>query len=308
MTTVTLISPDDFDVVADRVLAGLADDASRQPMVSATADRAELEGALESAAANTWVARRDGSIVGHLSGVRLDAPEYGSGAWVSPDGVSADDLDALADLYAVAGAAWIADGAVEHYVWILDDTARTSPWFELGFARMHQRGVRRLDGAARAPLAPGVRVRVGGPGDLDAAVALSAALDRAQALGPSFSRVAPGDDRAELAEALDDPDVTHYLAERDGAPVAQCMTFPLPDRRGSHPGTVHLSAVSVAEGERGVGLGRGLVEHVLARESAEGFEYAETNWRVTNRGAARFWVARGFSPTYVRLHRTIGAG
>ena len=66
--------------------------------------------------------------------------------------------------------------------------------------------------------------------------------------------------------------------------------------------------MSVAEGERGRGLGAAMVDHALAAARAAGFAYAETNWRVTNRGAARFWVARGFTPTYVRLHRTIGAG
>jgi hypothetical protein len=34
----------------------------------------------------------------------------------------------------------------------------------------------------------------------------------------------------------------------------------------------------------------------------------ETNWRVTNRRAANFWLRYGFRPTYVRLHRTIGSG
>ncbi|HEV2427638.1 MAG TPA: GNAT family N-acetyltransferase [Acidimicrobiales bacterium] len=308
MTTVAPIAAEDVGDVADRVVAALRADSTRQPLVSGGVDRAEVVGALASVAAHTWVARRDGAVAGHLSGARLDAPEYGSGAWVSPDGVSFDDADVLADLYAAAGAAWIAEGALEHYVWALDDASRTAPWFELGFARMHQRGVRRLTGGTPLDAPAGVRIRVGGPSDLDAAVALSAALDRAQALGPSFSRVAPGDDRADLAEALEDPEVTHYLAERDGVPVAQCLTFPLPDRRGSHPHTVHLSAVSVADGERGAGLGTALVELVLGRAAAAGFAFAETNWRVTNRGAARFWVARGFAPTYVRLHRTIGAG
>jgi len=31
-----------------------------------------------------------------------------------------------------------------------------------------------------------------------------------------------------------------------------------------------------------------------------------TNWRVTNLLASRFWPARGFRPSYVRLHRAPG--
>ncbi len=308
MTVVGLLTPADADDVADRVRRALADDAALQPMVSADADREGLLDSLAAAAPHTWVARRLGAVVGHLSGARLDSAAYGRGVWVPPDGASYDDADVLADLYAAAGEAWVGDGALEHYAWVLDTGARTAPWMELGFARMHQRGVRPVGDPRPARLADGLALRVGGPDDLDAAVELSAALDRAQALGPSFSRVEGGDDRADLAEALADPEVTHFLVERDGAPVAQCLTFALPHRRGAFPATVHLSAVSVAEGERGRGLGAALVDHALAAARAAGFAYAETNWRVTNRAAARFWVARGFTPTYVRLHRTIGAG
>jgi hypothetical protein len=41
-----------------------------------------------------------------------------------------------------------------------------------------------------------------------------------------------------------------------------------------------------------------------ARQS--GFEYASTNWRVTNHRAARYWRDYGFATTYVRLHRHLG--
>lgn len=308
MTVVRLLSPADADDVAERVRRALSADAALQPMVCADADRDELLDSLAAAAPHTWVARRDGALAGHLSGALLDSAVYGRGVWVPPDGASYDDADVLADLYATAGGAWVADGALEHYAWVLDAGERTAAWMELGFARMHQRGVRRIGDPRPAPLGAGLTIRVGGPADLGAAVELSAALDRAQAAGPSFSRVEGGDDRADLAEALADPEVSHFLVERHGAPVAQCLTFPLPHRRGAFPATVHLSAVSVAEGERGRGLGASMVDHALAAARAGGFAYAETNWRVTNRGAARFWVARGFTPTYVRLHRTIGAG
>jgi ribosomal protein S18 acetylase RimI-like enzyme len=88
--------------------------------------------------------------------------------------------------------------------------------------------------------------------------------------------------------------------------VAQCITFPLPTRRGSFDATLHVSAVAVRETHRGRGVGTALVDLALDRARQKGFEYAETNWRVTNRPAARFWTDYGFEPTYVRLHRTVG--
>jgi hypothetical protein len=30
-----------------------------------------------------------------------------------------------------------------------------------------------------------------------------------------------------------------------------------------------------------------------------------TDWRVTNLLSSRFWAARGFRPTFVRLHRAV---
>ena len=71
---------------------------------------------------------------------------------------------------------------------------------------------------------------------------------------------------------------------------------------------MHLSAVSVRPGHEHRGVARALVDHALSDATEAGFDYAETNWRVTNRRAAQFWLRYGFVPTYVRLHRTIGSG
>jgi hypothetical protein len=51
-----------------------------------------------------------------------------------------------------------------------------------------------------------------------------------------------------------------------------------------------------------------MVDAALRNARNAGFEYVETNWRVTNRRARNYWVGYGFESTYVRLHRTIGNG
>ncbi len=51
-----------------------------------------------------------------------------------------------------------------------------------------------------------------------------------------------------------------------------------------------------------------MVDAALRDALNAGFEFVETNWRVTNRRARNFWLDYGFAPTYVRLHRTIGLG
>jgi len=248
-------------------------------------------------------------VVGHLYGALLESAAYGRGIWIGPDGVSFDDTDVLSDLYAVAGRAWIDQGAHEHYVWVLDDISATQPWYELGFARMHARGVLALDGVARVELPSGYAMRRATLEDLDTAVSLVEELDRAQEEGPSFSvDLDSSSQRDELAETLSDPEVRCYFAQFNGDVVGQCITYPLPERRGSFDETLHLSAVVVRDAHRRHGVARALVDAALNDARDEGFLYCETNWRVTNRRAQRYWMSYGFRPTYVRLHRTIGAG
>ena len=115
------------------------------------------------------------------------------------------------------------------------------------------------------------RVRLGGSHDLEWALDLGAEIDRAQAEGPSFSLDVGGDERAELAETLEDPEVRYFLVELGGRPVAQCITFPLPSRRGSFAATLHLSAAAVRQAHRGRGVGTALVDAALERARQYGF-------------------------------------
>jgi ribosomal protein S18 acetylase RimI-like enzyme len=285
------------------------DDAVIQPLVNPVIDTALLALSLREASEQTWVAEQDSGIVGHLYGALLNNETYGNGVWIGPDGASFTNTDVLSDLYSVAGARWIEHGALEHYVWTLDDAAMTQPWYELGFARMHMRGVLALDAPRRHALPEGYRVRRGGVDDLDIAVALDDELDAVQMVGPSFSiGLSHVGKRDDLLETLDDPEVHHYVVENDDGAIAQCITFPLPSRRGSFADTLHLSAVTVHADHRHLGIGTAMVDVALTNAFDAGFRYVETNWRVTNRRARNYWLAYGFTPTYVRLHRTIGTG
>ena len=290
-----------------RIQRRLELDATLRPLINPTVDVDLLSHSLGGAAQQTWVCERDGEIVGHLYGTLLDDADYGSGVWVGPDAASFDDAEVLASLYAHAGATWLQAGATEHFIWTVDDVASNEPWMELGFARMHRRGVMQLVGPRHHALPLGYEVRRGTSDDLDAALALDATLDEAQAQGPSFLLSAHrSTSREEMIETLSDPDVHHYVVVHHGRCVAQCITFALPPRRGSFDRTLHLSAVSVASGHRGRGIATTMVDTALNDALDAGFEYVETNWRVTNRVAQRHWLGYGFTPTYGRLHRTVG--
>ena len=308
MTTVRPLRPGDVDEVVARIERRLKADAAFQPLINPAFSPELLANALRHATGTTWVAEDDGRIVGHLYGALLEDETYGRGVWVGPDGASFNDVDVLGDLYETAGAAWIDSGALEHYVWTLDDDAMTAGWHEMGFARMHRRGVAALPRPLSHRLPDGYALRRGGVDDFELAVALDDELDAAQRLGPSFSFGASASSSEDLAETLADPETHHYVVERRGVAVAQCISFALLTRRGSFDNSLHLSAVTVRPEHRHRGVATAMVDRALADAVDAGFTHAETNWRVTNRRAQRFWMAYGFEATYVRLHRTIGAG
>jgi ribosomal protein S18 acetylase RimI-like enzyme len=299
----------DIEGVVRRVKERLSLDARRHELVNPTFSEGNFADALTHAMSQTWVAEDAGALVGHLYGALLESPEYGKGAWVGPDGVSFDRPDILDALYAEAGLAWIEGESIEHYAWIFDDVVDTSPWYELGFARMHARGVLALAGRRAEAWPLGYSIRLGGPDDLEVALELDHILDEAQQRGPSFALfVEHGSRPEEMLDTLDDPDVRHYVVEYDGDAVAQCITFPLDPRRGSFDNTLHISALAVRPEHEHRGVAQALVRRALNDADAAGFRYAEANWRVANHRAAQFWLRYGFSITYVRLHRTIGAG
>jgi ribosomal protein S18 acetylase RimI-like enzyme len=299
----------DIDQVVARVHARLAGDAVRNGLLNAGFSHEHFAAALRDAARQTWIAEESGVIVGHLFGALLDSPEYGRGAWVGPDGVSYERPDVLDALYAAAGAEWIERQAIEHYAWVFDELADTTPWYELGFARMHVRGVFALAAGAPSELPSGYHLRRGGPADLELALELDRVLDDAQQHGPSFALFVEHASRPdEMLEMLEDPDVHYYVIDHEGIGVAQCLTFGLEARRGSFDDALHLSALSVRPGHEHRGIARALVDRALQEGFDDGYRYVETNWRVTNHRAASFWLRYGFRPTYVRLHRTIGSG
>ena len=309
MTSVRPLESGDVEHVVARVVERLALDARIQPLVNPLISTPLFADSLNRASDQTWIAENDGAIVGHLYGALLESEVYGNGVWIGPDGASFDTTDILSDLYSVAGATWIKRSALEHYVWTIDDIASTQPWYEMGFARMHMRGVLKLDDRIDHELPEGYRLRRGGVEDIEIAVALDDELDAVQRVGPSFSiGLDHSSKREDLLETLEEPDVHHYVVEIGDDAVAQCITFPLPHRRGSFEHTLHLSAVTVDAAHRHLGVGTAMVDAALRDARGAGFEYVETNWRVTNRRARNYWLGYGFEPTYVRLHRTIGLG
>jgi len=303
-----MLTRNDVEAVVHRIARHLIDDAEHCAWVNPALDDEILRRALRDSRAATWIALEGDRVTGHLYGAILEGGSYARGVWVGPDGASWDDADTLADLYAVAGQEWIDQDALDHYVWVLDNEESTRPWYELGFARMHMRGVLALEQRPVRALPARYTRRTGTLDDLNLAVRLTQEIDRSQARGPSFALDHhAGSLRHELAETLSDPEVAYHLVEYDGIGIGQCITFPLEPRRGSFDATLHLSAVAVLDEHQGRGVASALLDAVTCEALDDGYNFVETNWRVTNQRAQRYWTHYGFHPTYVRLHRRIGS-
>jgi GNAT superfamily N-acetyltransferase len=181
-------------------------------------------------------------------------------------------------------------GRLAHYV-VVDaaDANLLERWYGLSFGRQQVHatapvGTQRYSGP--------IRVR---PGDLEAALALSAVMFDHLHGPPVWSRRPPRSEaevRSEWQEFLAEPETVHLVAELDGRAVAHVA--------------LHANKLEVAATlpeARGRGAMRALWS--AAQQHAVGDTW-ETDWRSTNLEAAACWTALGFAPTRYRLHRLVG--
>jgi ribosomal protein S18 acetylase RimI-like enzyme len=164
-------------------------------------------------------------------------------------------------------------------------------------------------GAPRRPA--GLTIRTGGRDDLErAAVPINRLIMELQAGSPSYLPVplTEEEERTSWAETFAQPDIAYFVAEQDGRVVGHSLLYPPDPDLGLDDRTVYLASTGTIPEVRGTGVGLTLTAHVLEWARESGFRAVVTNWRVTNLLASRFWPARGFRPTFLRLYRAIGTG
>lgn len=222
-------------------------------------------------------------------------------AFVDFAGCAAAEPELLRDLYAELAPTWERD---RHRVYLpASDSALIDAWFRLAFGLQFTLAVREP-----AP-GSGEGVRPGRREDLDTAVALEHAFTDHLRESPSFSGRQPQSDEELLADwegTWDDQRFHHFVVERDGRVVGHALLY----RR--EPGdlriprnSIDLSLVVTLPEVRGTGAGSALVSHALGWAQAQGFDAVTIDWRVVNLLADRFFRARGFRPTFVRLYRHV---
>ena len=266
-----------------------------EPLLARGVDyRAQLRA--EASSGDGVVAVVGGEVRAYLLGRATDVD-----AVVGIAGCAAADPELVRDLYASLAPAWKRD---RHRVYVpASDTALIDAWFRLAFGLQ-------FTYAVREP-APGVgsRVRLGRPDDIEAVVALEQAFTEHLLAAPSFSaRTRSSDDelRAEWAGTWDDDRFTHLVAERNGRVVGHALLYRRePTDLRIPANSVDLALVVTAPEARGAGVGSALTAHALGYAHEAGYDAVTIDWRVVNLLASRFFSARGFRPTFVRLYRHI---
>jgi ribosomal protein S18 acetylase RimI-like enzyme len=175
------------------------------------------------------------------------------------------------------------------------------PWYRLGFFQMHAYGVRESGGERLT--APGVTIRRAGPEEIETALRIDRLIAEAQAVSPSYSAVAAEEspDRAGWQETLAAAETAYFVADDETGAVGHTTIYPDP----TDTQALHLASTAVVPAARGLGIGVALTTHALAYTAEQGYPRLRTNWRVTNLAASRFWPARGFEQTHIRLARRL---
>jgi ribosomal protein S18 acetylase RimI-like enzyme len=303
----------------DAAAALLAERHDRQrevePGLPATVDyRAEVEALWNAKERSGAVAIRDGDLVGYLLGAHREDETWASNIWVEHAGHAVREPELVRDLYGAAAEEWVARGRNAHYALVpATDPELVDAWFRLSFGAQHAAAIQETpEPSADSPR--GVVVRRAEREDLEAATALDLELARHQARSPVFSQIAPtaitDEDREEVLTDIANPEVGLFLAEIDGKAVGELLMVPV-ERSSMHVGLARperaafLAYAATVPEARGSGAGVALTSAGLAWAHEQGYPVTVVDWRETNLLASRFWPARGFRRTFLRLYRSI---
>jgi ribosomal protein S18 acetylase RimI-like enzyme len=242
------------------------------------------------AASLLWERHRDGALSGLLGAV--------------------GDPDDVAELYAVAGAAWMAEGLATHEVVVPSiDRALWDRLLDLSFGRQTAYAVRSLSDGGGAPLRPaGVEVVRAGLERLADVVALGDLVARHHEGSPVFDRHSnefySGLPDA-YREAVEKQDARVLLAFVSDEPVGLLLWRPWPPVPLYDERSAEMLLLAVHPRARGRSVGRLLVSSAMRDMASFGHTCVVADWRTTNLEASRFWPAMGLLTVAHRYARTV---
>lgn len=256
------------------------------------------------------VALRDGRVVGYLLGAPRPHPVWGEHVWVELAGHAVEEPEDLRDLYGAAAARWVEEGRVRQYALApAHDPVLLDAWSRVGFGQQHAHGIMEVPEASWPE-----GTRLAREDDVDALIALTPLLPDHQAEAPTFAASPqpgpPEELRAEILEDLAKPEIGDVVVERDGRVIGSFQLVPVElssthSGVGRPDGAAFLGWGATDPAVRGSGAGVALMEASWAWARERGHEVMVVDWRVTNLLASRFWPARGFRTTFLRVYRHI---
>ena len=286
-----------------------------EPLLS---ERFERPDATREEVASLWaekhasgaVALREGQVVGFLLGTRKDDRTRGANVWVEAAGYAADEPELVRDLYAFSSQRWVDEGRTRHYALVPRLDEHVAAWFRLSFGAQQAHGIKAVDlrewpqGTRRAE-----------PFDLEALIELAPLISDHQALAPVFSGIDQDDEDGDELRGCSPPrsqTTSLVSSSTKAAGTLSRASNSLPPRWHQHTAVLHSPTTQRAlhwaaslPTVRGSGAGLALTDaaHAWARE--QGYATIVTDWRETNLLASRFWPARGFRRSFLRLYRSI---
>ncbi len=246
------------------------------------------------------VATRGGSVVAYLvAAIGSERAEIGLA------GCAASEPEALRDLYAHLAADWPA----HHQVLVpASDAALIDPWFRVSFGCQFMTAVREVTPLDAVDF--GGAIRRSTADDLPAVASFDRLLWTHQTAPPSFSGLDVGSVE-EFEEEWRDLWVEeefpfHRVAQLDGQIVGHVLLYDRPrgDLRVPEQ-NIDLAHVATLQDVRGRGVGLALTAAAFTWAHEQGYRSMTTDWRSNNLLSSRFWPARGFRPTFLRLYRSV---
>jgi ribosomal protein S18 acetylase RimI-like enzyme len=294
-----------LDVAAELLAERHARHRAAEPLLPADVDfRGQIEGEWRTDGASGVFATRGGEPAGYLIG--SPNPKFGIRVGVGGHAVHGDP-EIARDLYAAVAGAWLDAGYPHHEAFIPStETELIDAWFRLDFGAGAALAMRET--AAEPAFDAGVLVRPGTPDDLDASALLNREMHLSMQPAPSFStmNIESVEEYIDVwRDTWDEPEFTHFVAERDGSVVGHILLDKRPADLRVPVDSIDLASAATFPGDRRSGVGRALVAHVITWAYENGYPTMTTDWRMTNMLASRFWPKRGFRPTFIRMHRNL---
>jgi GNAT superfamily N-acetyltransferase len=285
-----------------------------EPLLSEQFEDAEAAGRevaslWEQEHASGAVALRQGQMVGFLLGTRKSDEKWGAHVWVEAAGYAVDEPELVRDLYASSAQQWVDEGRTRHYALVpkLDD--HVEAWFRLGFGAQQAHGITEVGARVWPPGTRRADLR-----DLEPLIELTPLISEHHARAPAFSGIDFDEDadelRAMIVADIANDEFGELVYEIDGRVVASFEIVPV-ENSSMHCGLARpesaalLGFAATLPNVRGSGAGVALTEAAFAWAREQGFATMVTDWRETNLLSSRFWPARGFRRSFLRLYRSI---